>query len=64
MLLTKRIDVLNQAKQKHPERFAHGPPVIQRPADVVYINPALSSEDGESIESGVNFPTLPRANAI
>lgn len=63
-LLTKRIEVLNQAVRNHPERFAHGVPVVNRPADVVYINPAPPSEDGSEIENGVNFPTLQSRNAI
>jgi len=61
-LLAKRQQaVLDEAYQRHPERFVQGPPVVKMPPEHVYINPVI--EEGKHVpESGVNFPTLPRAN--
>ncbi len=53
---------LDKAYRLHPERFVQGQPTVKMPPGDVYINPVI--EEGEHMpESGVNFPTLPRANA-
>ncbi len=53
--------VLDEAHQRHPERFVQGTPVVRMPPEHVYINPIIE-EENPAPESGVNFPTLPREN--
>ena len=62
MLAKQQQAALDEAYRLHPERFVQGAPVVKMPPQNVYINPVM--EDGEHplAESGVNFPTLPRAN--
>ncbi len=52
---------LDEAFAKHPERFSRGRPTVQMPPQEVCINPVPVGADQETIEKGVNFPTLPRA---
>ena len=52
---------LNEAYRHHPERFVQGPPLVKMPPEDVYINPVIE-EEGHTPESGVNFPTLLKAN--
>lgn len=63
-LIERRAEILNEAKLRNPERFTKGSPVIEVPPSIVTINPVLESEGLSEAESGVNFPTLKRANAI
>lgn len=63
-----RQQALEVAYQRHPERFSKGKPVVTLPPKEVFINPIPEDADRHTIETGVNFPTLPRvrerANAI
>jgi len=52
---------LDQAFAKHPERFSRGHPTVRMPPLEACINPVPEDADQETIEKGVNFPTLPRA---
>lgn len=63
-LIERRAEVLRDAQIKNPERFTRGLPVIEKPPSVVRINPVVETEDASEVETGVNFPTLKRANAI
>ena len=51
---------LDEAYLKHPQRFSKGRPKVQMPPQEVYINPIPEGADEETIEKGVNFPTLQR----
>lgn len=51
---------LDKAYLKHPQRFSKGRPKVQMPPQEVYINPIPEGADEETIEKGVNFPTLQR----
>lgn len=62
-LAKDRQRILTNAFEQHPERFTQGPPTVLLPATEVYINPAPDDQENAA-ESGVNFPTLKRANAI
>lgn len=63
-----RQQALDAAYQRHPERFSKGKPTVALPPKEVFINPIPEHADQHTIETGVNFPTLPRvrekANAI
>ena len=61
MLAEQQQAALDKAYQEHPERFVQGPPKVKMPPENVYINPLMENGEHPS-ESGVNFPTLPRAN--
>lgn len=63
-LMERRVKTLYEAKHKNPERFSRGSPVIEAPSKVVAINPVPEGEGLPECETGVNFPTLKRANAI
>jgi len=63
-LIKRRAETMHGAKNRNPERFTHGSPVIEIPPKVVAINPAPEGEGTPEREFGVNFPTLKRANAI
>lgn len=62
-LAQQRQRALDEAYAHHPERFVHGRPRVALPPQEVYINPVLDEANG-ALQSGVNFPTLKRANAI
>ncbi len=57
--LTKQA-ALDQAYEKHPERFSQGTPLIALPPSDVYINPVPADADKAIIEKEVNFPTHQR----
>lgn len=63
-LAERRATTLNDAKLRNPKRFTRGTPVIETPPAVVTINPIPEGEASPDTESGVNFPTLKRANTI
>lgn len=61
-----RQQALDAAYQRNPARFSKGRPTVTLPPKEVFINPIPEDADQHTIETGVNFPTLPRvkANAI
>ncbi|WP_044413110.1 IS3 family transposase [Thiomicrospira microaerophila] len=61
-----RQEALDAAFERNPERFSKGRPMVKLPPNEVFINPIPEDADQQTIETGVNFPTLPRAkrNAI
>lgn len=61
-LVEQRATILNDAKRKYPERFTHGKPVVEVPPLVVTINPVPEVVGASEASTGVNFPTLLRAN--
>jgi len=61
MLAKQQQAALDEAYRRHPERFVQGTPMVKMPPEHVYINPVIE-EGHHAPESGVNFPTLPRAN--
>lgn len=63
-LLAERQATMDAAFAKHPERFSRGRPCVNEPPKVVYINPIPEDADQQTIETGVNFPTLPRAKQM
>jgi len=46
--LSARQQVLNEAYQRHPERFVKKPPVVGEPPEAVWINPPDKAADPES----------------
>lgn len=52
---------LNEAYERHPERFSKGCSQVALPPMEVSINPIPEDAEQAVIEKGVNFPTLPRA---
>lgn len=63
-LAVQRQTAMDKAFHQHPECFANGKPRIAMPPVVVYINPVTEEVDQTPAESGVNFPTLPRAREM
>lgn len=63
-LTAERQRIMDNAYAKHPERFSKGRPRISLPPEVVYINPVCEGDNSVHPESGVNFPTLPRARKM
>ena len=63
-LRVERQRIMDAAFEKHPERFTKGRPCVKEPPKVVYINPIPEDADHTTRESGVNFPTLPRAREM
>lgn len=55
-----RQTALDEAFDKHPQRFTKGRPIVQMPPSEVCINPIPEDADQATIEKGVNFPTLQR----
>lgn len=51
---------LDEAYDRHPERFTGGRSVVQMPPKQVSINPIPENADQATVEKGVNFPTLKR----
>ena len=62
-IATIRQTALDKAYEQNPERFSKGKPMVSMPPKVVEINPVTETDDDYTAESGVNFPTLPRAMA-
>jgi len=63
ILVQQRQQTLDRSYEQHPERYTKGRPLAKKPPEDVYINPVPEGGD-VGLESGVNFPTLKRANAI
>lgn len=59
----KRQIALDEAFNRNPSRFTRGAPKVAMPPSDVFINPVPDSDGLISQPSGVNFPTLRRANA-
>ncbi|NWO04100.1 IS3 family transposase [Idiomarina sp. 28-8] len=59
ILAKARQSVLDEAFNQHPQRFRKRP-VAKAPPAVVEINPVTENDNDQLVESGVNFPTLPR----
>jgi putative transposase len=59
-IVTIRQQALDEAFAKHPQRFSQGRPLVKLPPAEVCINPIPEKADQNTIETGVNFPTLPR----
>ncbi len=55
-----RQTALDEMYDRHPERFTKGRPVVWMPPEEVCINPIPPDADQQTIEKGVNFPTLQR----
>lgn len=55
-----RRSALDEAYARNPERFSQGRPVVHMPPEEVCINPVPADADQDTIEKGVNFPTLKR----
>lgn len=55
-----RQQALDDAFAKHPQRFSQGRPLVKLPPAEVCINPIPEEANQSIIETGVNFPTLPR----
>lgn len=49
---------------RNPGRFFNGEPKVAMPPEEVFINPVIDTEASCEPKTGVNFPTLKRANAI
>jgi putative transposase len=61
----KRETALDGAYQRTPNRFISDTPKITMPPSDVFINPVPDDADEQTtLATGVNFPTLKRANAI
>ncbi len=68
-VFTGQCKVLNEVRQqaltnqyeRHPERFVKGKPYANMPPDSVFINPIQADENGDYVDTAVNFPTLPAA---
>ncbi|UQB43366.1 IS3 family transposase [Thiomicrospira microaerophila] len=59
-IATIRQQALDDAFAKHPQRFSQGRPLVKLTPAEVFINPIPEEADQQTIETGVNFPTLPR----
>jgi putative transposase len=54
---------LDKAFYTNPNRFSQGCPIVKLPPKEVSINPVPEDADEQTLVSGVNFSTLPKAKA-